>query len=132
MSSRRKTCVLLAEDDPDLRKLLIETLEKDGFKVVSAQNGKDALAEARDYRGVIDVLVTDVQMPALDGFDLQEQLRQSRPETRLLVISGALPPEIKGEDFPLLRKPFLPSELCAKVRHVLTEHASPVNATSRE
>ena len=119
VGSRRKHCVLLAEDDPGLRQLLDEVLTNDGFKVVSAENGRDALREANEYRGVIDLLVTDVEMPQVDGFDLQEQLRQLRPGTKLLVISGALHSDIKGEDFPLLRKPFLPTEFREKVRQIL-------------
>jgi two-component system cell cycle sensor histidine kinase/response regulator CckA len=117
----RALCILLAEDESELRQLLVEVLRNNGYNVVSAGNGEAALTAARKHRGVIDLLITDVEMPTLDGFDLQERLRRERPETKLLVISGALPRNIRGADFPLLRKPFLPADLCAKVREILGE-----------
>lgn len=100
-------------------RLIAETLTQSGFEVLEAGNGELALRIARKHRGIIDLLITDVQMPALDGFDLHEKFRQERPEAKLLVISGALPRGIRGVDFPLLRKPFLPSELRARVRDIL-------------
>jgi DNA-binding response OmpR family regulator len=115
----RKSYILVAEDEPALLRLIADTLARDGHKVVEAENGGVALSIARKYRGTIDLLITDVQMPALDGFDLREKFRQERPETKLLVISGALPRSVRGVDFPLLRKPFMPSDLSAKVREIL-------------
>ena len=117
--TRRNQVILVAEDDPDLRRLISETLTRDGFKVLQAQNGEVALSVARKHQGNIDLLFTDVQMPALDGFDLQERFQQEQSQAKLLVISGALPRNVRGVDFPLLRKPFLPSELSAKVREIL-------------
>jgi DNA-binding response OmpR family regulator len=114
-----KRCILLAEDDAEIRRLLTETLGREGFEVLAAENGQVALKHARNHFGRIDLLITDVEMPKVDGFDLQEQLRDERPDVKLLVISGALGSNIEGADFPLLRKPFLPSELTAKVRQIL-------------
>ena len=115
----RKPCILLAEDDADIRRLVTEVLTNEGFHVISAVNGAAALVDARKYGGNIDLLITDVQMPKMDGFDLQERLRLERPDIKLLVISGALEPDIEGADFPLLRKPFHLAELAGKVREVL-------------
>lgn len=115
----RKGCILLAEDEPEIRRLLGDSLTKEGFEVLTAADGQAALKIARHHEGTIDLLITDVEMPKLDGFDLQERLRRERPDIKLLVISGALDPNIEGADFPLLRKPFLPSELTAKVRQIL-------------
>jgi two-component system, cell cycle sensor histidine kinase and response regulator CckA len=115
----RKACILLAEDDPEIRRMLSDTLTKDGFEVLTAPDGQAALRHARNHEGTIDLLITDVEMPLLDGFDLHERLRQERPDIKLLVISGNLDSNIAGADFPLLRKPFLPAELAAKVRQIL-------------
>jgi two-component system cell cycle sensor histidine kinase/response regulator CckA len=120
-NTRRKPCILVAEDEPGLRRLVAETLKRDGFEVIEAENGVVALSFARKHRGTIDLLITDVEMPALDGFDLQEKFQQERPETKLLVISGALPRSVRGVDFPLLRKPFLPSELSSKVQELISK-----------
>jgi CheY-like chemotaxis protein len=114
-------CVLVADDEPKLLELLSSTLKRDGFTVIQAANGQDALRAARSYKGAIDLLVTDVEMPSLDGFDLQERLRMERPQIKLLVISGALDENITGVDFPILKKPFAPSEFSAKVREVLAQ-----------
>lgn len=115
----RKRYILIAEDDPQVLKLLMETLAGAGFAVLAAENGEIALNVARQHQGSIELLITDVHMPSLDGFDLQERLRQERPEAKLLVISGALPQSIRGRDFPLLRKPFHPMQLTQKVREIL-------------
>ncbi len=120
LEKARKPCILLAEDEPEIRRLLSDTLTKDGFEVLTAADGQAALRLARNHAGSIDLLITDVEMPKLDGFDLQERLRQERPDIKLLVISGNLGSNIEGADFPLLRKPFLPRELAAKVRQILS------------
>jgi DNA-binding response OmpR family regulator len=118
---KRKVCILLAEDELNIRRLLSDTLTNEGFEVLTAEDGQSALRHARSHEGRIDLLITDVEMPKLDGFDLQERLRQERPGVKLLVISGTLGSNIEGADFPLLRKPFLPRELAAKVRQILGE-----------
>jgi two-component system cell cycle sensor histidine kinase/response regulator CckA len=121
MSARTKSkrCILIADDDPDVLGLLAEALFLDGFEVLRAGDGKEALRIARNYKGEIALLITDVQMPLTDGFDLQERLLQERPETKLLVISGALPRTVKGRDFPLLKKPFTPAQLRETVNQIL-------------
>jgi DNA-binding response OmpR family regulator len=118
-NAKQKICILLAEDELAIRRLLSDTLTEAGFEVITAADGADALRYARNHVGTIDLLITDVQMPKLDGFDLRERLLQEQPDVKLLVISGNLDPDIKGVEFPLLRKPFLPSELAAKVRQIL-------------
>lgn len=119
VEANKKRCILLAEDDPSLLRLLDETLKEAGFEVVIAPNGEAALKRARNHPDVIDLLITDIDMPKLDGFDLQERLRRERPEVKLLVISGNMDSNITGADFPYLRKPFLPSELVARVSNLL-------------
>ena len=119
-----KATILLADDDLALRKVLVDVLRGEGYQVIVAADGKSALNLARKHEGRIDLLVTDVMMPRLDGFDLQERILQERRDIRILVMSGALDEEIKGEDFALLRKPFGPEELLEKVKLVLAAPAS--------
>ncbi len=111
--------ILVAEDEPGLRKLLTEILRDQGYAVIAAADGKSALNAARKQAGEIHLLITDVMMPNLDGFDLRERILKERRNLRILVISGALDEEIVGEDFAILRKPFRPDELVGKVREVL-------------
>ena len=115
----RKPCILVADDEAEIRQVLSEVLTREGFQVLSAENGEAALKLARKHAGEIALLVTDVKMPKLDGFDLQERLSLERPNIKLLVISGALESNIEGEDFPLLRKPFGLRELADKVHDIL-------------
>ena len=118
--TKSKRRILIADDDPDVLGLVAETLVLDGFEVLQASDGQEALRIARKYKGEIALLITDVQMPLTDGFDLQERLLQERPETKLLVISGALPRTVKGRDFPLLKKPFTPAQLRETVNRLLS------------
>ena len=119
--SERSPSILLAEDEPGLRKLLTELLRERGFEVLVASNGQLALSVARKHEGPLDLLITDVMMPKLDGFDLRERLQQERKGFRILVMSGQLDPEITGEDFAILRKPFKPQEFLDKVDEVLSK-----------
>jgi CheY-like chemotaxis protein len=107
-----KTAILVAEDDAGVRKFVTTVLEGKGYEVIGAADGSQALRRARAYAGEIGFLLTDVEMgKKLDGFDLRERLLQERPAVKVVVMSGRLGPEILGEDFPVLRKPFSPQEL---------------------
>ena len=123
-SNITKASILLADDDAALRKVLTEVLRGAGYEVIVATDGKSARNVARKHEGRIDLLITDVMMPKLDGFDLQERLLQERTGIRILVMSGQLDPEITGEDFAILRKPFRPDDFLKKVKQVL---AGPVS-----
>ncbi len=120
----KKARILLADDDDALRTMLVEVLRSEGYEVLTAEEGESALTVARRTKGVIDLLITDVMMPRLDGFDLRERLRRERPNVRVLVMSGQLDEGISGEDFHLLRKPFTPERFLEKVRESL---AAPVS-----
>lgn len=80
--------ILLVEDDPLIRRLIRHMLQGQGYQLLEACHGPAALSLAEDHRGPIDLLVTDVVMPQMDGFTLGEQLVDSHPETRVLFISG--------------------------------------------
>lgn len=80
--------ILLVEDDELVRRLIRRSLEGQWYRVLSACNGLEALSLADHHRGPIDLLVTDVVMPRMDGFTLGERLVESHPETRVLFISG--------------------------------------------
>ncbi len=107
--------ILVAEDEKELRQLVASILRTAGYTVLGAADGKSALTLARKHDGPIDLLITDVMMPKLDGFDLREKILLERQHLKVLIMSGALDPEIKGEDFPIIRKPFRPEELIEQV-----------------
>jgi signal transduction histidine kinase/CheY-like chemotaxis protein len=116
--------VLLAEDDDSLRGLVREMLESEGYRVLTASSGPEALRIAEAEPGAIDILVTDVVMPAMGGHQLAEFLRSRRPGIRILFVSGYSDEAIesRGELLPgtqLLAKPFTPDEILRCLRGIL-------------
>jgi len=119
----RKT-ILLAEDEDDVRELIHEMLRAHGYHVLEARNPADALALASTYRGVIDLLLTDVVMPGGDGRDLARRVTAGRPETKVLYMSGypdqgthmGRSVEVGG---PVLLKPFTRDALLQRIRELL-------------
>ncbi len=79
---------LVAEDEPDLRILVCDMLEKLGMTVLQAENGNEALAKQEDFEGQIDILLTDVVMPELNGVKLAELFQSLREETKIIFMSG--------------------------------------------
>jgi two-component system cell cycle sensor histidine kinase/response regulator CckA len=126
--------ILLAEDDEAVRAIARETLERVGYRVLSAPNGMDALALADGHDGAIDLLLTDVIMPGMNGRQLADALAQRQPGLRVLFASGytdnvlmdqgALAPGVR-----LLDKPFTPAALALKVAEVLaaSAHVAPAD-----
>ena len=122
--SRGEGTVLLAEDDDAVRAIARETLERAGYRVLAAADGSAALALASQHEGTIDLLLTDVIMPGMNGRELAATLVRRRPEIRVLFASGYTDNVLAGQDalapgVTLLDKPFTPAELEAKVREVL-------------
>ncbi|MEZ5814140.1 MAG: ATP-binding protein [Alphaproteobacteria bacterium] len=79
---------LVAEDEPDLLLLVSSALEELGMAVLSACDGREALVLQDEYEGVIDLLLTDVVMPELNGVDLADFVQEFRPETHVIFMSG--------------------------------------------
>jgi PAS domain S-box-containing protein len=118
--------VLLVEDEESVRQLVRETLESRGYKVLEASNGEMAIEIVSGYSGKIDMLITDVVMPGMSGRELSAQLCVSRPQTKVLYLSGYTEDAIVHEgvvdpDTAFLQKPFTLQMLSRKVREVLGE-----------
>jgi two-component system, cell cycle sensor histidine kinase and response regulator CckA len=117
---RGNETILLVEDEELLRHVVVDMLGQLGYRVLGATNGKEALALAEKYSGKIDVLVTDVLLPELPGPQLANSLRSSRPNMRVIFVSGGTDvDEALAEKDPLLHKPFTIKMLSAKLREVL-------------
>jgi hypothetical protein len=80
--------VLLVEDDDAVRRAARRMLEKSGFSVIEAEDGRDGLAVASSHEGEIDVVVTDLMMPRMNGGEFAEALAQSHPSLRVVFTSG--------------------------------------------
>jgi len=120
--------VLLAEDDDQLRRLARSVLERQGCTVYEAATGQRALEVAAEA-GRLDILVTDVIMPGIDGHELAERLRDRFPELQVLFMSGYPTSEQESAE-RLLEKPFTPSDLVRRIAPLLPP-AAPSRATRR-
>jgi two-component system KDP operon response regulator KdpE len=113
--------VLVADDEPRITKLVAIALSEEGFRVITAANGEEALRKAEEYRP--DVVLLDIVMPDLDGIEVMRQLREGRAvPVILLTAKGSTADKAKGLDLgadDYIAKPFHPDELAARVRSVL-------------
>ena len=117
--------VLIADDEPRITKLVSIALSEEGFRVVTASGGEDALARAEEVRP--DIVLLDIVMPDLDGIEVMRQLREQRPvPVILLTAKGSTADKAKGLDLgadDYIAKPFHPDELAARVRAVIRRSA---------
>ena len=110
--------VLLVEDEPAVRGLFAMSLRKDGYFVVEASNGAEALAII-EQTGRVDLVVTDVVMPIMKGTELAHRLREKFPALRFIFVSGYVVHDELGPNAELLQKPFLKGDLLKRVVAVL-------------
>lgn len=123
-----RECIMVVEDEPAVRGFILNLLRQHGYDVSEASDGDDALRLIEKSAGAIDLLVTDLVMPRLAGFELAQRLISQRPGMHVLYMSGysdeavlrreGLPP---GADF--LQKPFDPEAFSRKVREILDKAA---------
>src|SRR5262249_27568882 len=115
---------LLVEDEDPVRYLVRTMLELDGYSVLEASNGMEAQAVAGRHRGGIDLLVADIMLPGINGFELAQRLVAQRPEMKVLFISGLVteddisPHELRTKT-AFLRKPFKVGQLTQVARRLL-------------
>ncbi|HLH38313.1 MAG TPA: response regulator [Bryobacteraceae bacterium] len=122
----RMPTILLVEDEPGIRALVRKILRREHFVVIEAGSGEEALNVAAAQEGRIDLLVTDVILPGINGRELAERMRESLPELKVLYVSGFTSDEsVRAGAFPpgakFLQKPFTLSALVGKVREALAD-----------
>lgn len=116
--------ILLVEDQEEVRGLVGRTLRSNGYTVLEARHGGEALLLAGQHQRPIDLLLTDVVMPQMSGRELAEQLKTFRPQMKVLFMSGYTDDAVVRHglltaEVEFLPKPFLPDTLTSKVRQVL-------------
>jgi two-component system, cell cycle sensor histidine kinase and response regulator CckA len=113
--------ILVVEDEVLVRNFVCLQLHRDGYQVLAAADGVEALEVARAYTGTIHMLLTDVAMPRMDGLALARRMQEERPGTRILVMSGKLSGEGQEQTIahPFIKKPFPAKALREKVKEVL-------------
>ncbi|HWI18507.1 MAG TPA: response regulator [Vicinamibacterales bacterium] len=116
--------ILLVEDDPDVCEFASEAIAQCGGIVMAAANGLEALELANDLPS-LDLLVTDIVMPSLTGVELARRLRVTRPELRVIFVSGYPDDVPVGPGDTFLQKPFSGAQLAHAVRLALAAKATP-------
>ena len=116
--------ILLVEDDADVRQFIADLLELQGYTVLAARDGADALRIAGDALRPLHLLLTDVIMPRMSGPEVAARLREERPDLRVLFVSGypgetIMQQGMIAESLAFVQKPFTIAELTRRVREVL-------------
>jgi CheY-like chemotaxis protein len=117
----KETVILVVEDEPAVRNLVQLMLSKEGYAVLTANDGQEALEICEKFKDPIHLLLTDITMPRMNGVKLAEKVRERRPETKIMIMSSETAYTILKENTPdaFLRKPFIPPTLLTCVRRVL-------------
>ncbi len=110
--------ILFVEDTEELRELMTFQLSKLGFKVITAQNGMEGLRLFKQFEGYIDAVVTDLEMPMMNGVQLVEQIRALNSFIPIVMWSGAVNPGIKGLN-SFLHKNTMPKEIATLLNALL-------------
>ena len=122
-SEHGSECILVVEDDPDLRLLYEDVLSDLGYRVLTAENGREAMDLIETTNETLDMVISDTMMPVMGGVELFESLLRTRPQLKLLLMSGNAgdrldhPAVVRAVE--LLAKPFSMETFAAKVRQLL-------------
>lgn len=117
--------ILVAEDNEPMRELLKVLLLNEGYQVISARDGIEAVQQYKTYRANIQVVITDLEMPKLDGVGAYRQIKSIDPGVKVIFVSGAPDTQTRNQlhregvqhFFP---KPYMPAELLATIRKLLS------------
>jgi DNA-binding NtrC family response regulator len=116
--------VLVADDEPLIRSLVKNALERQGYRVLEARDGQEALGICERLGPSIDLLLTDIVMPVMDGIQLSERVSSILPNVRVLYMSGqceidVVQHHIRDKGFGFLRKPFALDVLAERIRKLV-------------
>ena len=117
--------VLLVEDEVEVRQFAVRALKRQGYQVLEAADGVEALAVMEANQGTVDIVVSDVVMPEMDGPTLFKELRRRNPSIKVIFVSGypneAFRESLGTDDFAFLPKPFSLPQLAQKVKEELAK-----------
>jgi two-component system cell cycle sensor histidine kinase/response regulator CckA len=121
---RGSETILLVEDDPAVRPLVASLLEMNGYTVLQAKEGREAIEIAEQQRGKIDLLLTDIVMPDMNGRELADKLVVEHPKLKVVFTSGypadaTVRQGLSEANVAFIEKPYLPDELARTLRSVL-------------
>jgi len=115
--------ILLVDDEFTIRKLVSQSLQEYGYEVLEAHCGRDAIELSEQHEGTIDLLLSDIVMPGgITGVELARLLKLSRPDMKIILMSGYDQTMLAADTgWPFISKPFKPSTLMERVKHILVE-----------
>jgi CheY-like chemotaxis protein len=114
--------VLVVDDDAGVRQIAAIILEQKGHQILKASNGLEGLMVYSSYRANLDLVLTDIDMPQMNGIELAARIRARDPSKKILLMSGRAPDDCPGADnYPMLSKPFGPDQLMAAVDELLAK-----------
>jgi DNA-binding NtrC family response regulator len=122
--SATERTILVVEDEAGLRALVEEVLSSEGYTVLMAPDGANAVRLSEEYTSTIHLLLTDITLPGMNGQQIAARLRPARPQMQLLFMSGHARSEIVDNEIPatqanFIQKPWTPQGLCDKVQALL-------------
>ena len=125
-----KPRLMVVDDDPVVLKFLIDVLAP-GYHLFTANNGAEVLQQLKDFKGQVDLLLTDFEMPGLNGIELATQVTKERPEIKVLLMSGFTGGMlVLNEGWHYLPKPFIASALRALVDGLIAPRKSKFTAAN--
>jgi CheY-like chemotaxis protein len=125
MPVEQRETILLVDDEPQVVNLVREMLVREGYQVLGFGDPKEALQEAKSTENQLDLLLTDIVMPELNGRELADRIKAKLPDLKVLYMSGFMKETILKyygitvTGIPFLQKPFTRETLARKVREVL-------------
>lgn len=117
--TQRKETILVVDDEAAVRRLTARLLQNAGYDVHTAESANAAIAVAQELQCGLNLLLTDMRMPGVDGYELIGQIRRICPYVDTMVFSGFIPDDGRPKNYPILPKPFTKDQLLAAVRQVL-------------
>lgn len=122
---RNSATILLVENQELLRKVIVNMLEQEGYRVLAFEKPEQALQAAQAHTGSIELLITDLILPGMNGRALAQQLKKTRPEAKVLFVSGHADNIVSGQGrldgTSFLQKPFTEEKLHSKLRELLEQ-----------
>ena len=131
---RPQSTILIVDDERMVRLVVRRLLEEWDFEVLEADNGRTALEVARDFKGALSLVITDLVMPYMDGCEFAEAFRALHPEVPVLFMTGKCPNAVVGSFFDpaenLITKPFDPDTFLDRVARLLESHINQRRVTA--
>ena len=127
MSAVGTETILVVEDEEKVRRIVVRALENYGYRLLQAGNGLEGLQQVKEYKETIHLLLTDTVMPKMNGKELAETLKKTKPDMKVLFMSG-YPREVLSQQgridasINLIQKPFSNDALARRIREVLDQN----------